>query len=135
MLGYSTFNSVSGGDGVSGGTVLGNIFRGIGGALFGGTVGTGGTPASNGTEANNQAFWKNVGAGLAGSIATIFAGLFSKDANGNIQNPNGILTGGATPYYPTASAQFMSFLFPLAFLGGIFWAVKSLFFGDRKKRR
>ena len=134
MLSYNT--SISGvAGGVPGGTVLGNIFRGIGSALFGGNVGTGGTPAANPAQASNQSFWKNVGTGLAGSLATIFAGLFSKDSSGQIQNPNGILTTGATPYYPTASAQLMSLAFPILLIVGIWYAVKNLFGNDSRKKR
>lgn len=122
MYGYSS--------GAPGGTVVGNIFRGIGGALFGGSVGTGGTPANTSQQAQNQSFWKNIGVGLAGSLASIATGLFNKDKS---QVPNGIITGGVAPYYPTASAQITSLIFPLAMLGLVIWGIKSLFFGKRKK--
>lgn len=133
MLG--TYNALGASSGSTpGGTVFGNILRGLGGALFGGTVGTGGIPAQTSAQAQNQGFWKQVGAGLAGTIGTIFAGLFSKDANGNIQNPNGILTAGATPYYPTASAQLMSFFFPILIIVGVVAVFRNMF-GKRKKSK
>lgn len=115
--------------GVPGGTGIGNILRGLGGALFGGQVGQGGTPASTAAQQSNKDYWMGVGSGLANSLINIVSGIFSKDKTGTIQQPNGLLTTGNS--YQTQSIG-ISFLGIASIITLIVWGVKSIFSGKKR---